>query len=255
MDAVEGNGQGLGPRDQHDIEGYSRPARPRILSEECQPRCFAEPAPGPVAGHRAADLAAGADPDPGGGGAAGGGEADEAGPGIESAPAEQALEVTTGGEPGTLLQIAGRAPLRSGRRFSSAGAEARATLPPPVLDDAGAAHGAHPLQKTVHAAPVPLLGLVCPFDVGRPLFLLVAWRRDVFGSRNSIELAEVYGSYSRGRRRCQVWCVRGALPPHRAFARIAARKRSWGTAAGASQNVATASRSNHSIHGLCPSCG
>jgi hypothetical protein len=59
----------------------------------------------------------------------------------------------------------------------SARAEPRPALAPAILDDSSAAHRAHALHESVDAAAVTLLGLVCPLDFRRPLFVLISLAR------------------------------------------------------------------------------
>src|ERR1700730_3628151 len=78
----------------------------------------------------------------------------------------------------------------------SARAQPRSALAPAILDDPRAAHCAHPLHESMDAASVTLLGLVCPLDFSRPLFILLFSVVRVLTTL-SPELAEYTESYSR----------------------------------------------------------
>src|SRR6202048_3112337 len=132
----------------------------------------------------------------------------------------------------------------------SARAQPRPALAPAVLDHTRAAHRAHALHEPVDPASVALLGLVCPLDFSRPLFILLFSVGRVLPTL-SPELAEYTKSYSRHVKPHvsfgAVWLPcdrRGPLLESRpgsgdGVPRPESRSKRLGTR-----------RSNHSIHGL-----
>ena len=253
LDLREGGRQSGGTRDQHDVEGYSRGSSYRTIRQEAKPRRLADPAPGSVAGDRTPDLPAGADPDPGAGGPPHGGESHQGARRIETAPGEQALKVAAGGQTRALFQT-DRGPGPTGQ-VMSARAEPRPALAPAILDDPSAAHRAHPLHETVNTAAITLLGLVCPLDFGRPLFFVLIFSRESSSNPFRLNSRSIRIVFAACQTACQLWCNLETLRAPRPFARIPARRRSWGTAARVPNQTSRYASQHHSIHGLWSFCG
>jgi hypothetical protein len=193
FDLGEVRRQGGRAGDQHNVEGYSRASTYRTIRsirQELGPDGLPDAAAGSITGDRATDLPAGADANPGAGGPPRSRKADHGGAGIESAPREQTLKVAPGGQPETLFH---RPQTWPEGQVMSARAQPGSALAATVLDDACAAHRAHPLHETVDPAAITLLGLVRPLDFRRPLFFV-----SFFQSRDFISKPIALNSRSIG---------------------------------------------------------